>query len=199
MKTGPLTPRTIVLDTPHYIARTLESADITPAWQDWLRDPTAASNLNAKPATATREQLRDYVQSFNRTTSHLLGIFEKETGRLIGIRAIYLNPEHNEFLVNVLVGETEARNKGARSETGDAMYRYFFEEMGLGSARCSVLSTNEPILKVMRSDGWLHEHTSHKPAANGQVLVELRHFRLTREVWRRKEAEKKAAIVAQGD
>lgn len=185
-----LAPRTIKLETPHFVVRTLETADIDPRWQEWLKDPATARNLNARPETMTEQQLQTYVQNFNRTTAHLLGIFEKDTGRLIGVRAIYIDPKRSEFLVNVLVGEKEDRNKGARKESRDVMYRYFFKEMDLQSARCAVVSTNAPVLKVMDDNGWIHEHTEHKTAADGQGFIELRHFRLTREVWQQREDEK---------
>ncbi|MEQ1867680.1 MAG: GNAT family protein, partial [Micropepsaceae bacterium] len=178
------TPRTIRLETPNYLLRTLEPSDATASWGDWLTDPAAAQNLNARPVHMTIADIRAYVDKFDRATSHLLGIFAKETNALIGIRSIHIDWQRREFLVNVLVGESEARNKGARGETRTVMYRYFFEELGLDAARCSVLSTNAPMLDVMKRNGWLHEHISRKPEANGQGDVELHHFRLTRDAWR---------------
>ncbi|MBI1211079.1 MAG: hypothetical protein GC190_06415 [Alphaproteobacteria bacterium] len=189
-------PRAIQLETPNYIVRSLETADITEGWQSWLADPVTANNLNARPAKLTFEELADFVRSFDRVTAHLLGIFDKCSGLLIGIRAVMIDAEQDEFLVNILVGETGARNKGARSETRDVMYRYFFEEMDLASARCSVLGTNQQILKVMDRNGWVHEHSSYKPAANREAFVELRHYRLTRDEWRRREAQRTIAEVA---
>lgn len=186
---APREPRTINLETPHYIVRTLEPADATDAWRDWLTDPATARMLNARPDQLSAEAIRAYIQRFDRTTTHLLGIFEKETARLIGVRAIYVNWPKSEFLVNILIGETEARNKGARSETRTVMYRYFFEEMGLDAACCTVLATNTPILNVVKRNGWIHERSEHKPEASGQGTVEILQFRLPRDVWRRKEIE----------
>ena len=181
--------RFIRLETPHYLLRTLEPADATASWGDWLTDPAAAQNLNARPVRMSIEAIRDYVEKFDRATAHLLGIFVKDTNALIGIRSIYVDWKRREFLVNVLVGESEARNKGARGETRTVMYRYFFEELGLDAARCSVVSTNAPMLAVMTRNGWRHEHISRKPNANGEGTVELHHFRLTRDAWRQKEHE----------
>jgi RimJ/RimL family protein N-acetyltransferase len=179
----PLAPRTIRLETANYLLRTLEPADAAESWRDWLADPDTARQLNAQPARLTLEALRNYIASFNRATAHLLGVFEKDGGRLIGIRAIYINEPRREFLVNVLIGERDARNKGARSETRAAIYRYFFDEMDLETARCTVLATNAPILRVMARGGWIHERTEQRPSPE-QGTIELLHFRLPREVWR---------------
>lgn len=189
-ETKPLSPVTIRLETPHYILRTLEAGDATPEWQDWMTDDVAVRNLNARPATVALEQIKDYIEKHDRTTAHILGIFEKETARLVGIRVIYVDPTHKEFLVNVLVGETQARGKGARSETADVLYRYFFEELGLESARCHVLESNDEIIGVMDRRGWSREHVDRLAAASGAGFVERQHFRLTRDAWRLREAKK---------
>lgn len=182
----PLKPRTISLETPHYLVRTIEPTDIGPGWQEWLRDPETARNLNARPESLSEETLRNYVRTFDRAANHLLGIFEKASARLVGVRSIYINPHGGDFIVNVLIGESDARNKGARSETREVIYRYFFEEMDLESAVCTVVSTNEAILKIMDRNGWVREGVVRKPAADGQGSVELIGFRLTRGEWRRR-------------
>lgn len=181
-------PRTIRLETPNYLVRTIEPGDATDEWRQWLLDPVAARMLNVHPEKLSREALHAYIARFDRSTAHLLGIFEKDTDRLIGIRAVYVDPILSEFLVNVLVGETGARNKGARGESRTVMYRYFFEDLGLHTARCTVLSHNEPILKVMHENGWILDRTERRPAAVSGGAVEVLHFRLPREIWRAKEA-----------
>ena len=180
-------PRTIRLETPHYILRTMEPSDNMVAGGGWLNDPRTARMLNARQGRIDEEGFRSYVQGFDRVTGHLLGIFEKDGGRLIGMRALYIDQKRNDFLVNVIVGESHARNKGARAETGEAMYRYFFEELGLAAAHCTVLTGNDIILNVMDRNGWVLEQRSQKPAASGQGTVELLHYRLTRDVWRERQ------------
>jgi len=177
-------PFTIRLETPDYIVRTIEPDDNFGDWGEWLTDPMATRNLNARPSRLSEEELRAYIARFDRQTSHLLGIFAKDVGRLVGIRAVYIDVKSKEFLVNVLVGAADARNKGARSQSRTVVYRYFFEEAGLETARASVLAANEAVRPSMEKRGWVHEHTDYKPAASGEGFVELHHFRLSRERWR---------------
>jgi len=183
--TTPLAPRTITLETPHYIVRTLKHGDATEAWRDWLADPETARNLNTRPERLSAEAVRAYVAGFNRATSHILGIFEKKTGRLIGIRAVYVDPKRSEFLVNVLVGETDARGKGARAESREAVYRYFFEEMNLETARATIVGTNTSVLAGMSKRGWVETRVETRQSATGDGTVNLHHFRLPRDVWQK--------------
>jgi RimJ/RimL family protein N-acetyltransferase len=192
MQRDQVAPRTIRLETPHYIVRTIEQSDGTDNLRGWMTDPVTVRGLNARPTAWTDKELREYVAKFDRVTSHLLGIFEKETGLLVGVRALYVNHQRKEFLVNVLIGESQARGKGARTESSEAMYRFFFTEMGMHAALCTVLSTNDAILRVMDRNGWVQVRSDLKPAANGQGFVEIREFRLSREAWKRHEGERGA-------
>ncbi len=185
-------PRTIVLETPNHVIRTMERGDVCAEWCKWTADPVAARALNAKPVEMTMEQLHAYVERFDRSTSHLLGIFEKETGRLVGIRSIYIDFAHSEFYDNILVGEPDARGKRVRTESTDAVLPYFFEEVGLKSSVCGILADNTHMLEIVARKGWVHEGTEIKPRANGPGAINVMKFRLTRDVWRAKMRDRTA-------
>lgn len=182
-------PRVIRLETPGYIVRTLEPSDAAADWGEWLTDPQTVHNLNARPMRLDEDERRAYIETFDRTTAHALGIFDKVSNRLVGIRAVYVDPTHKEFLVNVLIGDPLARNKGARTQSRAAVYRYFFEDLDLHTARSSVLSVNADVIAGMAKRGWILEHTSRKPSSTGAAnFVEIKHYRLPRDVWQAKTA-----------
>ena len=183
-------PRIIRLETPHHVVRTAERADATERWCKWLLDPVAARRLNARPFEFTMDQLRKYIDGFDRSTSHLLGIFDKETGLIVGIRSIYVNFHTKEFFDNILIGEVEARGKHARAESTDVILPYFFEELGLESSLCTILADNVPMLELVARKGWVHERTEMKPSAMGGGMLEIRQYRLTRDTWRQKMRER---------
>jgi hypothetical protein len=95
-------------------------------------------------------------------------------------------------LANVLTGEVDARGRGARAETQEVMYRYYFDVLGMEAACCTVFAHNAAILKVTNGGGWELTDTTYKPAAGGGAPIELRSFRLQRETWARKAGEKSA-------
>ena len=134
------------------------------------------------------EEIRAYIASFDRITSHILGIYEKQAERLVGIRVVYVDPKTREYLVNILVGESDARGKGARHETRFAMHNFMFETLGMEAARCSVLAQNTEMIATLERNGWMKEHTDYKPKANAEGLVQILHFRLSRDTWRTTQA-----------
>jgi RimJ/RimL family protein N-acetyltransferase len=177
-------PQTLSAETPHFLIRTLNVADAHESWCEWLMDARAQTNLNATPRRLTLDEVRAYIASFDRIKSHIMGIFEKATGKLVGIRAAYVDRARRECLLNTLIGEAGARGKGAQRETRYAMHNFVLEDLDLDSACASVVGENEYMLRTLSETGWIHEHTSVKPRANGEGFVQLHHFRLTREVWR---------------
>lgn len=182
---SPDQPHSIALETPDFVIRTLETGDASEAWRDWLADPETAHMLNAKPEVLSVDAVRKYIASFDRMRAHLLGIFEKRTGRLVGIRAVYVDPKQSAFLVNVLVGDKNARGKGARRQSRAAVYRYFFEVMNLATAHATVVAHNAIVLAGMAKRGWIEDGVEHRVNASGPGHVEIHKFRLPRDVWQR--------------
>jgi RimJ/RimL family protein N-acetyltransferase len=182
-------PAKIWLETPHYLLRTIELADASGAWAQWLGHSDTARMLNAPPRETSVAAIRDYIASFDGHNRHLLGIFQKDGGALVGIRALTIDWQQREFLVNVLVGEVAARGHGARAETQGVLYRHFFDVLGMQAARCTVLAHNAPILRVMDKGGWDLVGTTFKAAVDGGAPLEVRSYRLTRETWARKAGE----------
>jgi RimJ/RimL family protein N-acetyltransferase len=185
-----IAPRTVRVETANYIIRTVETTDVTQGWCNWMMDARTQVMLNAKPRRMTQNDIRAYIARFDRKTSHLLGIFSKKTGKIIGLRVVYIDPLTREYLVNMLIGEPDERGKGARKETRFAMHNFMFEDLGLEAARCTVVGDNAEMIGVLAANGWRYEDTKIKPRANGQGHVEIRQYRLTREAWRATQADR---------
>ncbi|MBP6012425.1 MAG: hypothetical protein KBA31_09375 [Alphaproteobacteria bacterium] len=183
----PPQPQTIRLETQNYIVRTAEPTDATEAWCRWLLDPTAVRQLNARPTAMTMEQLTAYIKRFDRVTGHLLGIFEKVSGRIVGIRSIYVDHKTREFVDNALIGEPDARERLALRESTDALQPFFFEDLDLLAARCAILTSNARMIEFILRQRWELAHVEQCAANNGGLPIELRHFRLTRDRWRERE------------
>lgn len=186
-------PRTIRLETPNYVVRTAEPADASESWCRWLLDPIAVRQLNARPTAMTMEQLTAYIKRFDRVTGHLIGIFEKTSGRIVGIRSIYVDWKSREFTDNALIGEPDARERLALRESTDALQPFFFEDLDLVAARCVIVASNTRMIDFILRQRWEQVHIDQHAANNGGPPIELRHFRLTRTRWRERERKRAEA------
>src|SRR5205823_6293133 len=84
----------------------------------------------------------------------LLGIFERQTWKHVGIETVQINYSTRTFLVNLLIGEPEYRNKGVTNEFKLPFRDYFFEKLGLETMTCTALSHNHVIIHYLIKTGW---------------------------------------------
>ena len=194
---GPAQPVTIHIETAAYIHRTIESGDASDDWGNWMLEPSTLKALNAAPLKLDADMIRSYIASFDRKKSHLLGIFQKTDGKLIGIRAIYIDWPHREFMVNILIGQVGQRSKGAMRETRDALYHMLFEDWGLEVVRATVLASNTFVNTYMQAEGWTLMRTIRKPATGGGEIIEVHEYQMTRDQHRRYERRRGISPQAQ--
>jgi hypothetical protein len=187
---GPAQPLTIHLETARFIHRTIDSGDATEEWCKWMLEPSTLKALNAAPINLDVAMIRSYIATFDRKKSHLLGIFDKADGKLIGIRAIYVDWHHREFMVNILIGQVGQRSNGAMRETRDALYHVLFEDWGLEIVRASVLASNAFVNTYMQAEGWSIINRTLKRAAASGEMIEVLEYQMTRDQHRRYERKR---------
>ena len=172
------------LESEHFHLRSLEKADASLGWGDWLADPATAAAVNAVPRLLEQDEREKYISGIDGRSSFLLGVFEKSTGALVGIWTIYVDWTHKEYLLSVMVSPQYGRNQGALTETREPIYRHFFNVLGLEAARISVMASNTYVLERLKRQPWTLEHRSHTRAAGTQeALAEVCHFRMTKSAW----------------
>ncbi|MEQ1864708.1 MAG: GNAT family N-acetyltransferase [Micropepsaceae bacterium] len=173
----------IRLATPNFMLRTVERADVGLRWAAWLADPMKTRTLNTKPLSLSVEEIQQYLSGFDGHNSHILGIFERSTDAMIGFWEVYVDWNYREFMINILIGERGRASRNAREETQWALLKYFFDELHLDAMRCTTLSTNTLVVRLLLERGAVHEHTSRNDSATGGAPVELLHFRFTKDTW----------------
>lgn len=178
-----LLPRTIFLDTEHYVLRTLEPADITERACGWFADPAKARMINAPAHALTPDAFKDYILSHDRITGHALGIFEKPSLRHVGMWSAYIDWERREFQLNVLVGEYLANPSGAYYETDRVLQDYMFETLDLETLRCACLARNTRMVTRFEVAGLAPEHVEHMPSASREAFEQINHYRVPKRVW----------------
>jgi hypothetical protein len=192
-------PINIMIDTPNYVVRTLEETDDRGNWGDWLDEPNTARMLNVVPKKLAADDFKEYVRHFDRINSHLLGIFRREGGELIGMWSKYIDWERSEYLINLIIGEVPERKTHVRHETSWRVNRYFFEQLDLKFQRATTLATNIPAIRALEEKQWTLAGRTTKPSADGKGAVEILLYTRSRDVWKSGTPMSDEALLAPRD
>ena len=170
----------------NHLIRTLRTDDASDRWAEWMLDPHVIHMMNMPAQLWTKSHVVKYINQFDQRTRLLLGIFVKQTSTHIGILTIELRPAPGEFLVNMLIGEPEYRNKGVATEITMPFRDYLFETLGLTTMRATVLARNVVINHYLRKTGWKLDGTvkGHVKSHSDGTMLDLCLYRITRDEWR---------------
>ncbi len=175
-----------IVDCGNYFVRPLTIDDASERWATWMVDPEATSMLNAPVRSMTKADLVQYIKRFDQKAHVLNGIFEKQSGKHIGIIRTDIDYASGQCLINMLIGEPESRNHGVASELTVPCRDHVFETLGLKTMKATALARNKIVIHYMLATGWkldkaLKQHV--KSHADGTML-DLCFFSLSRDDWR---------------
>jgi RimJ/RimL family protein N-acetyltransferase len=160
--------------------------DALDRWASWMSDPEAEQMLNAAGRAMKKSDIASYIKQFDQRSHLLLGIFEKESGLHLGIFRIDIDRPTGRFLVFLLIGEPEFRNRGITNDITVPFRDYFFETLGLDTMLATALSRNHAIIHYLRKTGWTLDQTLQrnvKSQFDGSML-DMCFFSITRDAWR---------------
>ena len=181
-----ISQKVVRLHSEKYLVRTITTGDASDRWASWMSNQEAMHMLNMPARIWKKADVVNYIKTFDQRSHLLLGIFEKQSGLHIGIFAVDINYALSQYLVNLLIGEPEYRNKGVTSSLMVRFRDYFFETLGLNTSKASVLAHNTAMIHYLIKTGWQLEQTvtgSTKSHATGEKL-DICLFSLSREAWR---------------
>jgi RimJ/RimL family protein N-acetyltransferase len=169
-----------------YFIRTIEVDDASDRWASWMSDPEAMHMLNMPARSWKKADVIKYIKTFDQRSNLLLGIFEKQGGTHVGMFTVDINYALSQFLVNLLIGEPDYRNKGVTSNITVPFREYFFETLGLNMAIASVLARNSAMIHYLLKSGWKLDQTlGHGAKSNVDgTMLDVCLFSLSRDAWR---------------
>jgi RimJ/RimL family protein N-acetyltransferase len=180
--------KTVRIDCGAYYMRTVTADDASEHWGHWMADPEAVHMLNAPPQQLTKAQVADYIRSFDQRSHMLIGIFVTAGDKLLGFLRVDIDPDPalGRFLVSMLIGEPEYRNKGVTNAITVPFRDYFFETLGLKVMLATALSHNQPIIHYLLKSGWHLDKTipRHVKSHADGTMLDLCFFSITRDAWR---------------
>jgi hypothetical protein len=170
-------PLNISYETDNCIVRELEVTDPLDVICSWMARPEIAHGLNTPAKPLDIDELRKFVASRNRVDSHALGVFDRASGKLVGMWTVYVDWSRREYLLNVLLAEKISGAQGGWRETGRPLYAIMFDDLGMETLVYNVVASNEEIIGRLPSTP---VRVSDVPSANGGTS-QVQMYRVTRE------------------
>jgi [ribosomal protein S5]-alanine N-acetyltransferase len=173
------------LETKNYIVRTLTAQDASDNWLRWSRDPDIMKPINTPVIEMNREQLQNYIRTFDRRSRYVFGIFDKATDEHVGFYQLKVSPLQRTVTFNVLIGQKSHWGRNAVLETREALLEFFFEQRGIEKAIGMPLVRNFPMIYNYKAQGWRLEGVlrGHCRSASEEKRLDQYQFGLLRSEW----------------
>jgi len=178
------------IETARFLLRSLTPDDVTDTYVSWWNDSEVQAGLNARPRHWDQQRARQHVAQFDNKTKFHLGIFCKDTGRMIGFYAAFPNPNTNVASHNIVIGEKDYWGKGVVQEVRPPMLAFLFFGMGMVKVKAEVLGRNYPSIFNNKKLGFTCEGILRKERVHysGVGRIDVFLFGLLREEWEARQA-----------
>jgi RimJ/RimL family protein N-acetyltransferase len=179
-----LSKKNIRLHCGRFLVRRLWPEDATERWASWGSDPEAVETLNTSGRSLSKNDVVNYIKTFDQITHLLAGIFEKATQTHVGILRLDIDYRSNSGLVNLLIGEPAYRNTGVTSQVFMPTLDCAFNTLGLDTIMASVLLRHKTLIRFMHKTGWrMDDRPRQLKSSSDGTMLEARTFKLTRQDW----------------
>jgi len=173
------------LDTERFTLRSLTPEDATPTYMGWWNDPEIQAGLNSPPRGWGKQEAVRHISRFNNETTFHLGIFCKETERMIGFYAMFIQSRNKVAKTNIVIGEKDYWGKRVVQEVRGRMLSFLFETLGMEKVKGEVTGRNYPAIFNYKEQGFTSEGIlrSEIPCVSGG-RTDIFVFGLLRDEWR---------------
>jgi RimJ/RimL family protein N-acetyltransferase len=178
-------------ETERFYLRTFTPEDINETYLSWWNDAEIQKSFGNQPCNWKLDDALEHMKSFDNLNRFHLGIFVKESDRLIGFYSFIINPDENSSESSVCIGEKDWRHQGVISEVAPYILDYRFNKMGHYLIVGKIVGDNPVIKKLYKKFGFkLVKTKPHKNLQQDGRPVETSYFMLTREEWQRRQKDK---------
>jgi RimJ/RimL family protein N-acetyltransferase len=172
------------VETGRFVLRSLTPQDATDTYVGWWNDAEVQEGLNFAPRGWDRQRAMQHIALFDNVNKFHLGIFCKDSGRMIGFFAIFITPKTKVAVTNVVIGEKDFWGKGVVQEVRAAMLAFLFRVLGMEKVKGEIKGRNYPSIFNYKAQGFTCEGILRNEVAHfagGRTDVFL--FGLLREEW----------------
>ena len=161
----------IIIKTPNFTLRTLDTNDNLDLYLSWMRDVTNNEFILTCRKNYSLEDLRLFIERNNSLPdAMLLGIFEDKTKKHIGnIKYSNINQITKSAEMGILIGQTEWRGKNVGQEVILWSIKWLQDQFGIKKVTLGVDLNNLAAIKLYYRLGFIRvKH--HGPKRNGMIM-----------------------------
>ncbi|MBU6156223.1 MAG: GNAT family N-acetyltransferase [Alphaproteobacteria bacterium] len=193
-----LTRPQVVMETPNFYIRRLSPDDASERIGSWFAQSEVAEGLNAEQRPLSRDEVRNWLASFDQQANRVNGIFDKRNDLLVAIANSQFNWDIRRVLMNIVVGEEAYRHCGVILEACVPVRDLYFEDMKLSLVTGTALSTNRTIIAFLEGTGFTRRETvkNHRLLRRTGAYADLHLYSQTAQEWRDWKAASQETIAA---
>jgi RimJ/RimL family protein N-acetyltransferase len=178
------------IETERFFLRSLTPDDATITYVSWWNDPEVQAGLNSRPRRWDKQRAIQHIAQFDNFKGFHLGIFCRDTGRMIGFFAAFPNPNTKVAKTNVVIGEKDFWGKHVVQEVRPPMLDFLFQVMGMEKVKGEIRGRNYPSIFNYKAMGFTCEGILRKDLVHysGEGRADVFLFGLLREEWEAQQA-----------
>jgi len=175
----------LITQTERFIIRSLTPKDAGPVYTSWWNDPEIQKGFNFKPRGWNQQQAAQHIAKFDNNKKFHLGIFDKQTRKIIGFFAIFPNYVSKVALTNICLGDKSWWGKGVTTEVRAHVLPFIFNVLGMEKVQGEVHGRNLPSIYNYKAMGFTPEAVvrEHLISNVGEGRIDAYHFGLLKEEW----------------
>jgi RimJ/RimL family protein N-acetyltransferase len=166
----------IVLTTPRFRLRTIDSGDSSHDFRAWTQDADLMAPMNLPVRSLTDKQVKSYFGSFDNIDRFFFLVEELETGAAIGFWTIEVNRIHRTATWNIAVSQ-QNWGEDVAVETGMPLLDYLFGQCGIEKMVTLTLTSNAKVIHRMEMGSWKLEGRFVKELSSPDGSQRLDQFR----------------------
>lgn len=172
------------ITTKRLVMKTMTPGDVNQDYLSWWNDDQLQEGLGHKSRNWTFERAVQHVKSFDNIKGFHLGVYLKETGKMIGFYSMNRDPVQKVSSSTTLIGDKNYWRQGLAKEISETTIGFRFRGMGIEKIEGKVRGDNVASKALLESLGFKKEGVlvKHGPAPGGG-RIDITLYGLLKEEW----------------
>ena len=147
----------LLIETDSYLLKLMRPGDETQAWKDCLADPALMAKINGRPSNRSLLELRDYLAVMNAQRKAVIGLYEKNATKHIGVIEMQFDERHKSISLTHLIFRTSDNFSTLITEIDPPLVSYFSDRFRIAKFSTVVPASYRQLIDALPAVGWTRE------------------------------------------